>query len=343
MLINARADIESLAVTVVMDRDGHTPRKEDAASGGGHSCGPVWLSWKRGIDPPPFAADQLAAAQLLLDILNAEPGSSVPVLELSEAVVLQIYWLVIKSTGGAAERLARAGFKGLYIILASLKFGRRVNAPTSSAASRLRVTFDRRSTMPSHTAPGLALAFREAIKQRRYDSELCSLDHATASAHLLRRWDQCAFSFDFGTAPTAAFAAGGGGGGDPSGGGAAAAVEGESSAGSIIPCPPKSARPTSVFIMHHSELVLLDWCTGRCELIGRLDTRTRSLAVCSQLKALDSRRSTPTTWHECVGRLPFDVLSLIDITVRGLRLPRAVRAENHAREAIRLRKQVTHM
>ena len=47
-----------------------------------------------------------------------------------------------------------------------------------------------------------------------------------------------------------------------------------------------------------------------------------------------------TVWHAKRGRLPFDVLSLIDITVRGLRLPRAQRAETFEKQAISLRKEV---
>ena len=70
---------------------------------------------KRGIEAPPFTAQNQEAIDYLLAVLQAEAGSAIQSVEVSEAVALQIRDLVFSGTCGLA-----GGWACVYVLLALL-------------------------------------------------------------------------------------------------------------------------------------------------------------------------------------------------------------------------------
>mmetsp|Transcript_47931 Transcript_47931/g.125494 ORF Transcript_47931/g.125494 Transcript_47931/m.125494 type:complete len:193 (-) Transcript_47931:102-680(-) len=87
----------------------------DGNSMSGLTCCPLW---KPGVERPPFTSSNMEVVDLLVNLVTGATDT-VGIVNVSEAVVVQIYELLFKTTGIPIP-LLKAGWRGLYIILASL-------------------------------------------------------------------------------------------------------------------------------------------------------------------------------------------------------------------------------
>ena len=207
-LTNARADTKSQAWTLPMSGNEEDEREKAGKNEVAQSPAavPAWARWRRGLEAPPFRHECAAAIAYMRSILRAIPLTPLHAIPLTEGMALQIYWL---HCGAAADaELACASHAGLYVVLASLAHGVRVHDPSRAACARLRVFFERSGS----TAPGLAIAFRLAVKNRSKHAKLKGLGLEEARERLVRLWDECPLLFEF-DAPTAACSVASGGGG----------------------------------------------------------------------------------------------------------------------------------
>ena len=207
----ASADIGTPAATEASEMNECNAPEAATATGGPRAQDQVRMPRARGVQAPPFVAQNTEAVSFLVKVFEAQAGAEVQAVEISEAVALQIRDLVFS---GVVSQL-NFGWACVWALLASLKAGRRVGRANSAMLHRLRQVFDRKTSATSQVAPGLSIAFATAIKKRNRDDEMRGMDKHEARAHLLLRWDKCDFAFDFGELAAAA----GGGGGDPDGGG----------------------------------------------------------------------------------------------------------------------------
>ena len=229
----ARADRESQAVTAAIGMDEQISAEKVTPNVACDPNKPPWLVWRRGVQLPPFSCENPEALSLIRRILGAPMNVQLPQIQpLSEAVGMQLYGLVF-------DRASRptgldVGFRGLYVVLASLARGCRVPDPSPAAVSRLRQFFDRRQSGGGR-APGLAVAFKHMLRNRKNDEELRQLEATAVYAELLRRWDLSPIAFEWS-------AAGGGGGDDPNGVSSVQMVdEGDSERIGAHACPPALA------------------------------------------------------------------------------------------------------
>eukprot|EP00966_Prymnesium_polylepis_P240736 5567104-Prymnesium_polylepis.1 len=152
---------------------------------------PGHVRWKVGFEPPPFVSANAPAVELLKAIVNGT-ASYVPRVAVSKAVAVQVFRLIFvkdaRSTimDGVADH-------GLYVILASLAHGTRVEPADKKAVQRLKEKLARKSK-----PLGLALQFQHMTVERREDPELKSLSLLDARRALYMRWDRIDFGFDFG-------------------------------------------------------------------------------------------------------------------------------------------------
>ena len=167
------------------------------------------LRWKSGIDLPPFVESNHAAMQLLAS-LREDTIDAPPSIDVSDAVALQIYRLVV---GSSARREL---WDELYCILASLVLRARVRVVDvdPKRCKSLRDYFMRKKGGSTATA-GLVQRFTERINSRKRDGTLPD-DADEARTALLLEWDRVPFTFSF---PAAAASSSGGDGGGGGGGG----------------------------------------------------------------------------------------------------------------------------
>ena len=84
-----------------------------------------WPTWKAGIEPPPLVATNAAVISYLVAILEGTIELAAPV-SISKAIAIQLYQLV-SDPFARADELKDIGMDGLYVLLASLSLGRRVD------------------------------------------------------------------------------------------------------------------------------------------------------------------------------------------------------------------------
>ena len=87
---------------------------------------------------PPFISTNTTAISMLVALLDGTIDS-VPSLRVSEAVAVQI-WRLIFDKDVRVEALQHAGDRGLFVILASLTLGARVETADPCSPSSLRAT-----------------------------------------------------------------------------------------------------------------------------------------------------------------------------------------------------------
>ena len=132
---------------------------------------------------------------LLLKGVVDGTAAAVPTVTISHAVAVQIYNLIFGDRGQRAKELTGVAARGLYVILASLARGTRVEPPQSrDLVDGLRHLLGRPAA--GGREPGLALRFRETCHQRRFDPELKGADIHEARRRLFIRWDNIPFEFD---------------------------------------------------------------------------------------------------------------------------------------------------
>ena len=100
----------------------------------------------------------------------------------SKGVAVQICLLVLDVTA-RAEEFKACNEGDVYVILASLHFGRRV-ARDAAAARQLCTTLNRKGI---GRKGGLIQQLRSDAKQRRFDPELAEMSHADTVAAIIRR------------------------------------------------------------------------------------------------------------------------------------------------------------
>eukprot|EP00966_Prymnesium_polylepis_P029691 689966-Prymnesium_polylepis.1 len=159
------------------------------------------MRWKAGFEAPPFMSTNTAMVQGLKDLFDGTV-ESVPMIDITEAVAVQIYRLIFDKNASAAA-LRDCGKRGLYIILASFARGTRTEPPDAGAAERLYKLLGRPATR-DRAEVGLAVSFRTVAEQRRKDPELCALSLHDARHRLYLRLDLRRLDFSFGEAPAAA-------------------------------------------------------------------------------------------------------------------------------------------
>ena len=103
------------------------------------------LRWKSGVDLPPFVESNHAAMQLLASLREGTIDAP-PSIDVSEAVALQIYWLVFGKEQRETGPLTHMGWTGLFLVLASLTLGTRVSAVDPDALKRLKTVFERKKS-----------------------------------------------------------------------------------------------------------------------------------------------------------------------------------------------------
>ena len=103
------------------------------------------LCWKGGVEPPPFVSTNSAAIKLLQCLFDGTLDE-VPSIAVSEAVALQIYWLVFGKEQRETGPLTHMGWTGLFLVLASLTLGTRVSAVDPDALKRLKTVFERKKS-----------------------------------------------------------------------------------------------------------------------------------------------------------------------------------------------------
>eukprot|EP00965_Chrysotila_dentata_P094706 3131898-Pleurochrysis_carterae.AAC.1 len=136
-------------------------------------------AWARGLESPPFQADNLSAVEFLYAVLDSAVGRRIEhSFSVSEAVAVQIARLFLNvKTADTARLLApHTGLSAVYIALAFLYHKQRVPAPGKDDLRRRR-------------APGLLEALRVAVNQRRRDSDFAGLSAIDAEKQLLMRRD----------------------------------------------------------------------------------------------------------------------------------------------------------
>jgi hypothetical protein len=229
--------------------------------------------WKVGVETPPFVSTNDAICQLLHD-LAVGTVDTVPTIEVSQAVAVQIYLLIFDKKA-CSTLLKGIGWRGFYIILASLTLGTSTEPPTAIAIKLLQLLLTRPARSPG--TGGLVIVFNHIAKERKSDPELKGLATIDEARRLLLlRWDRIPLGFDFGQSLTAEVAAGGGGGGG-GGGGDDGTVEGE-----------KDPRVSDAPLRHSSRPV-------------DLDVRVKAFAAASVHAAFFSNATTLSVWHEVAG------------------------------------------
>lgn len=77
------------------------------------------LRWKAGAELPPFVSTNTTAVSTLIALLDGTVDA-VPQCAVSEAVAVQIWRLINDKDADVALKQAAKGYRGYYIILASL-------------------------------------------------------------------------------------------------------------------------------------------------------------------------------------------------------------------------------
>eukprot|EP00965_Chrysotila_dentata_P182815 6036990-Pleurochrysis_carterae.AAC.1 len=118
---------------------------------------------------------------------------------MSEAVVVQISPLLLSAKDDRTKRefAPHTGLSAVYIVLASLHFKQRVQAPSTNALKRLAHSVTRKEGGKGSVekrAGGLLQAFCLFINQRRYDPEMSQLSAAEAKQQQLLRCDAVKFN-----------------------------------------------------------------------------------------------------------------------------------------------------
>lgn len=264
------------------------------------------MTWKAGVELPPFTQDNPAMISFLVGLAAGELEPPSPI-AITNAIAVQIWWLVIDDER-AAPQLRSVRWSGVYRILHSLSLGAIAPVPDATAVNRLRKWLDR----DKRQFQGIVHAFRHTIKFRDRDgNEVAGMSLSDATRHLLLSYDRAPLDFAF-PAP-APEASGGGGGDDP---------DDPTPADQPDPAVPSAAPPR------------------------QLDIRTRTMEAALQLRAIagaaERRRLgwQLTWWRQLGGALPDDALRMIDAHVRGTRLAQARREETFELQSIRLREQV---
>ena len=93
------------------------------------------VRWKKGVEAPPFVPANHAICQLLHD-LAVGTVDAVPTIAVSQAVAVQIYFLIFDNKA-CTTLLKGIGWRGFYIILASLSLAKRTEQPDADSIDRL--------------------------------------------------------------------------------------------------------------------------------------------------------------------------------------------------------------
>eukprot|EP00965_Chrysotila_dentata_P214002 6187973-Pleurochrysis_carterae.AAC.1 len=152
-------------------------------------------TWARGVENPPFQADNLAAVEFLYAVLDSAVGRHIQhSFSVFEAVAVPIAQFTLNGkTSDTARSLApHTGLSAVYIALASLYHKQRSPAPGKDDLKRLSNTLTRKEGgkgsvgRRANTSSG---RLRVAVNQRRRDSDVASLSAIDAEKQLLMRWD----------------------------------------------------------------------------------------------------------------------------------------------------------
>ena len=221
----------------------------DDQSVGADAPASVSVRWKRACEPPPFTKGNSAIIALLKSIVDGSV-KFVPKVSVSCAVAVQIFQLIIDPNLSEAQ-LKGIGSRGFYTILASLANGSRTEPPSTAEALKLWQLLSRPAK--GGREPGLALRFRENVKQRRYDHVLKHLTLEEARRSLFIRWESEPLQFAFiqhggrsDRGGCSVSSGGGGGGGDDGGGGSGDAVAGDAPDNDVAPT--RAVRPADLDI-----------------------------------------------------------------------------------------------
>ena len=134
--MSARADCKSPVRTEASGAGAADPPEDAEPLLGPQVPGEVRMPRERGVDQPPFAAQNKAVVAFLIAIMAASAGTALISIQITEAVALQIKELVFS---GAFPELK--GWACVCALLASLKAGRRVGPASSALLARAAAGF----------------------------------------------------------------------------------------------------------------------------------------------------------------------------------------------------------
>lgn len=149
------------------------------------------LQWEAGVQLPSLTESNTAFVELCKSILNGT-ALIIPAINVSEAVVVLVYRLIMKSSVFTSNR----SMASVYVVLASL-FHRRIVERDDQRQRLLNLRIVRPARMGSL---GLDAWLRYHVGQRGKDAALRGMTYEEAEAVLLRKLDSVPFDFDFGSA-----------------------------------------------------------------------------------------------------------------------------------------------
>eukprot|EP00966_Prymnesium_polylepis_P174650 4041992-Prymnesium_polylepis.1 len=144
------------------------------------------LRWKCGAEVPRLVRENADAVALVESILS---GSIVawPAIEVTEAVAVQIYRLILDQQRRAAQ-FAQRSWADVYVVLASLA-RRELVAPAAAAVKKLQNLIGRKASSSQPLGLDGALKYATTGIRRQRNAEIAHMSYEEATDHLLKKWD----------------------------------------------------------------------------------------------------------------------------------------------------------